>query len=99
VYSSYKTWKTNYENPFTEGHLFYDDLQAIDPKKATFKDGNAIRALGKSTVLPVEMTLKNHKQSGHHSSGEDRLLEIRNDFITQKGKTVTLALFLLFFVT
>jgi hypothetical protein len=98
VHRSYKTWITDYENPFVVGHLFYDDLQAIDPKKATFKDGDAIRALVKSTILKVETTLKNHKQSGHHSSGDDRLLEIRNDFITPKGKNIDLGTFYAFLI-
>jgi hypothetical protein len=96
VHKSYKTWIMDYENPFSNGHQFSDDLKAIQPKMATFKDGDAIRALVKSTVLKVETTLKNHKQSGHHSSGEERLLEVKNDFITPKGKNIDMGTFYAF---
>jgi len=46
-----------------------------------------------STVQKVETVLKNHKQSGHHSSGDERLLEIRNSFISPRGKNVDMGIF------
>jgi hypothetical protein len=63
---------------------------------ATFKDDDAIRALLRSSVQKVETILKNHKQSGHHSSGDDRLLEIKNSFITHKGRNVDISNFYAF---
>jgi len=65
---------------------------------ARFKDGAAIRSLVRSTVQKVETILKNHKQSGHHSSGDDRLLEIRNSFITNKGKNLDMSTFYAFLI-
>jgi hypothetical protein len=58
VHKSYKTWIMDSENPFINGHQFEDDLNPTQPKKAMFKDGDAIRDLVKSTVLKVETTMK-----------------------------------------
>jgi hypothetical protein len=60
---------------------------------AVFKDRDAIQLLVKSTVQKVETILKNHQQSGHHSSGDERLLEIRNNFLSPKGKNVDTGFF------
>jgi hypothetical protein len=95
IHKSYKTWIKDYKNPFVDG-LWAEDLGAIQPHLATFKDGDAIRALVRSTVQKVETILKNHKQSGHHSSGDDRLLEIKNSFITHKGRNVDIGNFYTF---
>ena len=97
VHKSYKTWIKDYKNPFLDGQ-FSEDLGAIRPHLATFKDGAAIRSLVRSTVQKVETILKNHKQSGHHSSGDDRLLEIRNSFITNKGKNLDMSTFYAFLI-
>jgi hypothetical protein len=48
------------------------------PSKATLK----------WLVSKVDTILKNHKQSGHHYSGEERLQEIMNNFLNPKGKNV-----------
>jgi hypothetical protein len=85
----------DYKNPFVDG-LFSKDLGAIQPHLATFKDGDPIRALVRSTAQKVETILKNHKQSGHHSSGDDRLLEIKNSFITHKGRNLDIGNFYAF---
>jgi hypothetical protein len=61
-----------------------------------FKDGDAIQSLVKSTVQKVETILKNHQQSGHHSSGDERLLEIRNSFFSLQGKNVDMGIFYAF---
>jgi hypothetical protein len=58
VHKSYKTWIIDYEKPFINGHQLENDLKSIRLKKAAFKDGDAIRALIKSTVLKVETMLK-----------------------------------------
>ncbi len=92
VHKSYKMWVKDYKNPFLD-KLFSEDLGAIQPHLATFKDGDAIRALVRSTVQKVETILKNHKHSGHHSSGDDRLLEIKKSFITHKGRNVDIGNF------
>jgi len=97
VHKSYKTWIKDYKNPFLDGQ-FSEDLGAIRPHLATFKDGAAVRSLVPSTVQKVETILKNHKQSGHHSSGDDRLLEIRNSFITNKGKNLDMGTFYAFLI-
>jgi len=49
-----------------------------------------------STVQKVETVLKNHKQSGHHSSGNETLLEIRNSFISPREKNVHMGIFYAF---
>jgi hypothetical protein len=63
---------------------------------AVFKDGDAIRSLVKTRVQKVEMILKNQQQSGHHSSGDERLLEIRNSFLSRRGKNVDKGIFMPF---
>jgi hypothetical protein len=44
---------------------------------ARFKDGNEVKQLVTKVVNKVETILKKHWQSGHHSSGMERLKEIR----------------------
>jgi len=95
IYQSYKSWISDYNNPFGDG-LFKEDLAGIQPHLAIFKDGDAIRSLVKTTVQKVEMILKNHQQSGHHSSGYERLLEIRNSFLSRRGKNVDKGIFMPF---
>jgi hypothetical protein len=95
IYQSYKSWLPDYKNPFVDG-LFKEDLAGIKPHLAVFKDAAAIRSLVKSTVQKVETILKNHQQSGHHSSGDERLLEIRNSFLSPKGKNVDMGIFYAF---
>jgi hypothetical protein len=95
IYKSYRSWLSDYKNPFCDG-LFKDDLAGIQPDLATFKDGGAIRSLVISTVQKVETVLKNHKQSGHHSSGNETLLEIRNSFISPREKNVHMGIFYAF---
>jgi hypothetical protein len=92
IYKSYRSCLSDDKNPFCDG-LFKDDLAGIQPDLATFKDGDAIWSLVISTVQKVETVLKNHKQSGHHSSGDERLLEIRNSFISPRGKNVDMGIF------
>jgi len=92
IHESYKTWVKDYKNPFLDG-IFKDDLAAIQPSLASFKDGDAIQSLMKSTVQKVETILKKHQQSGHHSSGDERLLEIQNSFLSPKGKNVDMGIF------
>jgi hypothetical protein len=72
---------------------FVDDVGMFKPHLATFKDADAIKGYIKSVVAKVETILKNHKQSGHHSSGEERLQEIKNNFLNAKGKNVDLSYF------
>ena len=52
----------------------------------------------KSTVQKVETILKKHQQSGHHSSGDERLLEIQNSFLSSKGKNVDMGIFYAFLI-
>lgn len=40
--------------------------------------------------------LKNHQQSGRHSSSDERLLEIRNSFLSPKGKNMDMGIFYAF---
>jgi hypothetical protein len=47
-------------------------------------------------VQKVQTTLKNHKQSGHHSSGAERLMEIQNSFLSPKGKNLDMGLWYAF---
>ena len=95
IFTSHRSWLSDYKNPFSDG-IFKDDLAGIQPHLATFKDGDAIRSLVKSTVQKVETVLKNHQQSGHHSSGDERLLEIRNSLIPPRGKNVDMGIFYAF---
>jgi hypothetical protein len=88
-------WSNDYYNPFGDG-LFKEDLGGIQPHVATFKDGDAICALVKSTVQKVETILKNHQQIGPHSSSDERLLEIRNSFLSPKGKNMDMGIFYAF---
>jgi len=92
IFTPHRSWLSDYKNPFSDG-IFKDDLAGIQPHLATFKDGDAICSLVKSTVQKVETALKNHQQSGHHSSGDERLLEIRNSFISPRGKNVDMGIF------
>jgi len=87
IHNSYKSWIKDYNNPFLDG-IFKEDLAGIQPSLASFKDGEAIRSLVRSTVQKVETILKDHQQSGHHSSGDERLLEIHNSFLSPRGKNV-----------
>jgi len=91
----YQTWVKDYEIPFVDG-LFSDDQGAIQPELATFKDGTAIHALVRSTVQKVETILKIHQQSGYHSSGVERLIEIKSSFLSPKGKNVDIGNFYAF---
>jgi len=99
IYQSYKSWISDYNNPFGDG-LFKEDLAGIQPHLAVFKefkDGDAIRSLVKTMAQKVETILKIHQQSGHHSRGEERLLEIRNSFLSPRGKNVGMGIFYTFF--
>jgi hypothetical protein len=60
---------------------FAEDVGIFKPHMATFKDANTIKSYIKTVVAKVETILKNHKQSGHHSSGEERLQEIKNNIL------------------
>jgi hypothetical protein len=42
-------------------------------------------------INKVETNLKNHRQSGYHTSGNERRKEIRNSFLGPKGKNVDLS--------
>jgi len=66
-----------------------EDLGAMKPHLASFKDGNAI----KGYVAKVETILKNHQQSGSHSSGDERLNEIKTSFLSPKGKNIDMCYF------
>jgi hypothetical protein len=48
---------------------------------ATFKDADAINGY-------IKTILKNHKPSGHHSSSEQWLQDIKTYFIESEGKNV-----------
>jgi len=96
IHQSYKPWISDYNNPFGDG-LFKEDLAGIQPHLAVFKDGDAIRSLVKTMAQKVETILKIHQQSGHHSRGEERLLEIRNSFLSPRGKNVGMGIFYTFF--
>ena len=47
-------------------------------------------------MAKVETILRNHKQSGHHSSGEERLQEIKNNFLNPKSKNIDYSYFYAF---
>jgi hypothetical protein len=68
----------------------------MKPHLARFKDGNEIRKLVVQVVSRVETIKKNHQQSGHHSSGDERLQEIRSSFLSPKGKNVDIPFFYAF---
>jgi len=95
IFSHYKEWKKDYVNPFQEG-IFSDDLGAIKPNLATFKDANTIKGYVRTVVSKVETILKNHHQSGHQSTGEERLIEIKNSFLSPKGKNIDMSYFYAF---
>jgi len=44
----------------------------------------------------LKQFLKNHQQSGHHSSGNERLIEIKSSFLSPKGKNVDIGNFYAF---
>jgi hypothetical protein len=87
--------KKEYINPFTEGK-FAEDLKGMKPHLARFKDGDEIRKLVVQVVSRVETVKKNHQQSGHHSSGDERLQEINSSFLSPKGKNVDIPFFYTF---
>ena len=95
IHRNYKLWNKDYKNPFVDG-LFAEELGGIQPQSATFKDGDAIMSPVRSTVLKVGNALKNHRQSGHHSTGNDRLQEIKNTYMSPKGKNVDMSYFCAF---
>lgn len=95
IFSHYKEWIKEYVNPFVDGP-FAEDVGMFKPHLATFKDANTIKGYIKMVVSKVETILKNHKQSGHHSSGEERLQEIKNNFLNPKGKNVDYSYFYAF---
>jgi hypothetical protein len=47
-------------------------------------------------VSRVETIPRNHQQSGHHSSGNESLKEIRKSFLSPKGKYVGIPFFYAF---
>jgi hypothetical protein len=95
IFKNQKRWIKEYVNLFMDGP-FVDDVGMFKPHLATFKDADAIKGYIKSVVAKVETILKNHKQSGHHSSGEERLQEIKNNFLNAKGKNIDLSYFYAF---
>jgi hypothetical protein len=68
----------------------------MKPHLARFKDAEENRKLTVQVVSRVETKLRNHQQSGHHSSGNERLEEIRNSFLSSKGKNVDIPFFYAF---
>jgi len=68
----------------------------MKPHLARFKDGDEIRKLVVQVVSRVETVKKNHQQSGHHSSGDERLQEINSSFLSPKGKNVDIPFFYAF---
>jgi hypothetical protein len=60
----------------------------MKPHLARFKDGDEINKLVVQVVSRVETIKKNHQQSGHHSSGDERLEETCSSFLSPKGKNV-----------
>ncbi len=76
--------------------VFSDDLGTIKPSLATFKDATTIKSYVRTVVSKVESLLKNHQQSGHHSSGEERLMEIKNSFLLPKSKNIDMSYFYAF---
>ncbi len=71
---------------------FVEDVGIFQPHLATFNDADAIKGYIKSVVSKVETILKN-KQSGQHSRGEERLQEMKTDFLNAKGKNIDLSYF------
>jgi oligoribonuclease NrnB/cAMP/cGMP phosphodiesterase (DHH superfamily) len=90
-----KEWKKDYVNPFQVG-IFSEDLGAIKPNLASFKDAKTIKGYIRTVVSKVETILKNHQQSGHHLTREERLVEIKNSFLSPKGKNVDMSYFYVF---
>jgi hypothetical protein len=91
VHKSYRKWINKaYKNPLVNW-LFFENLRVLPPNMATFKNGNAIHALVRSTVQKLTQFKRKHQQSGHHSSGDERLLEIKNSFLSHKGKKVDIS--------
>ncbi len=68
----------------------------IFPQSARFKDGSEIKEHVTKEINKVETILKNHHQSGHHTSGNERLQEICNSYLSPKGKNIDLAFFYAF---
>ena len=95
IFANYKTWQKDYINPFCDGP-FAEDLNMFKPQLATFKDGETIRVYVRNIVARVETILRNHQQSGHHSSGDERLHEIKTSFINPKGKNMDMSFFYAF---
>jgi hypothetical protein len=95
IFSCYKEWIKEYVNPFVYGP-FAEDVGMFKPHMATFKDANTIKGYIKMAVVKVETILKNHKQSGHHSSGEEKLQEIKNNFLNPKCMNIGYSYFYAF---
>jgi len=92
IFSHYKEWIKENVNPFVYGP-FAENVGMLNPHMATFKDANTVKGYIKMFVAKVETILKNHKQSGHHSSGEERLQEIKNNFLNPKGRNIDYSYF------
>jgi uncharacterized protein YaaR (DUF327 family) len=95
IFSHYKEWIKENVNPFVYGP-FAENVGMLNPHMATFKDANTVKGYIKMFVAKVETILKNHKQSGHHSSGEERLQEIKNNFLNPKGRNIDYSYFYAF---
>ena len=71
------------------GRYFFGGLRGNEASSiASFKDSYAIKGYVKTVVAKVETILKNHQQSGSHSSGDERLNEIKTSFLSPKGKSI-----------
>ena len=92
IFSHYKERIKEYVNLFVYGP-FAEDVGMFKPHMAIFKVANTIKSYIKTVVAKVETILKNHKQSGHHSSGEERLQEIKNNFLNPKSKNIDYSYF------
>jgi hypothetical protein len=67
---------------------FSEVVGMFKPHMATFKDSNTIKSYIKTVVVMVATILMNHKQSGHHSSGEERLQEIKNNLLNRARTSI-----------
>jgi hypothetical protein len=90
IFNNYIEWQKDYINPYRTGD-YATDCGAFEPNKATFKDGQDIKGWVNTVCTRVENIMRRHDTSGKHKSGPEKMLEIRNEYIQPKGKTLDVA--------
>jgi hypothetical protein len=90
IFNNYMEWQKEYINPYRTGN-YAADCGAFEPNKATSKDANDIKGWVSTVSTRVENIKRRHEVSGKHKSGHEKMLEIHNEYVQPKGKTLDVA--------